>query len=58
MILRNGLIVQWRKKYANNTRVNFAMAFSNTCVYFNFIVARSNSTSDGWHYYNTPKFEF
>ncbi len=53
MILRNGLIKQWGKKYANNTRVNFTIAFPNNCVYFNFIAARGGSTSDGWHYYNS-----
>lgn len=49
--LGNGLIVQWGKKYANKMKIDFPLVFSK-CLYFNFIVSRTSSTDDGWHYYN------
>ncbi|MGP1603951.1 MAG: gp53-like domain-containing protein [Treponema sp.] len=49
--LGNGLIVQWGKKNANKTHIDFPIVFSK-CFYFNFIVSRTTSTDDGWHYYN------
>ena len=49
--LGNGLIVQWGKKIANKTHIDFPIVFSK-CFYFNFIVSRTTSTDDGWHYYN------
>ena len=49
--LGNGLIVQWGKKFANNMQIDFPLEFSK-CLYFNFIVTRTSSTDDGWHYYN------
>ena len=49
--LGNGLIVQWGKKFANKMQIDFPLEFSK-CLYFNFIVSRTSSTDDGWHYYN------
>ena len=52
----NGLIVQWGKKQENTMRVDFPVVFSK-CLYFNFIAYRTQSTGNGWHYYNnlTPR---
>ena len=52
----NGLIKQWGKKQGNIMRVDFPVVFSK-CLYFNFIAYRTQSTGDGWHYYNnlTPR---
>ena len=47
----NGLIVQWGKKIANKTHIDFPIVFSK-CFYFNFIVSRKTATDYGWHYYN------
>ena len=54
--LGNGLIVQWGKKQENTMRVDFPVVFSK-CLYFNFIAYRTQSTGNGWHYYNnlTPR---
>lgn len=52
----NGLIVQWGKKQENTMHVDFPVVFSK-CLYFNFIAYRTQSTGNGWHYYNnlTPR---
>ena len=49
--LGNGLIVQWGKKQENTMRVDFPVVFSK-CLYFNFIAYKTQSTGNGWHYYN------
>ena len=50
------MIVQWGKKQENTMRVDFPVVFSK-CLYFNFIAYRTQSTGNGWHYYNnlTPR---
>ena len=37
-------------------RVDFPVVFSK-CLYFNFIAYKTQSTGNGWHYYNnlTPR---